>query len=469
MSSPESTMPSPVSPPAATVSANEAAPSGAISPERIQDLRRELASRPTTRLARHAVAQTSVQDVALNRDVVTRTAHTFSHHLDDWPVTDQKNSGRCWMFAGLNLLRAGAMQKMNLKEFEFSQNYPLFWDKFERANYFLEAIIETADRDVDDRVVAFLLERPLEDGGQWNMFTNLIRKYGLVPKSAMPETESSSNTRRMNDVLLHKLREAARTLREAKANGAAKGDLAAKKDEYLKVIFRMLVIHLGLPPEQFDWQWMDKDRKFHRHGTMTPREFGRKFITIPYDEYVCIVHDPRPSSPFGRTFTVEYLGNVMEGGRVLYLNVEIDLMKKLAMQAIEEGEPVWMGCDVGQMMRGDLGIWDARLYDYETLYDTEFTLNKADRLLHHQTQMTHAMLFTGVDILDGHPRRWRVENSWSDKDGQKGFYTMNDSWFDEYMFEIAAPKSSLPPELQRALSQEPIVLPPWDPMGALAR
>ncbi|TVQ52976.1 MAG: aminopeptidase [Phycisphaerales bacterium] len=462
-------MSSPTSPPTETLPPNEKAPAGAISPDRLRELRREVESRPTTRLARHAVAQTSVQDVALNRDVVTQTAHTFSHHLDDWPVTDQKNSGRCWMFAGLNLLRAGAMQKMNLKEFEFSQNYTLFWDKFERANYFLEAIIETADRDVDDRVVAFLLERPLEDGGQWNMFTNLIRKYGLVPKSAMPETESSSNTRRMNGVLLQKLREAARTLREAKANGATKSDLGVKKDEYLDVIFRMLVIHLGMPPERFDWQWMDKDRKFHRHGAMTPQEFAKKFITIPYDEYVCIVHDPRPSSPFGRTFTVEYLGNIIEGGRVIYLNAEIDLMKKLTMQAIEEGEPVWMGCDVGQMMRSDLGIWDAKLYDYETLYDTEFTLNKADRLLYHQTQMTHAMLFTGVDIVDGHPRRWRVENSWSDKDGQKGFYTMNDSWFDEYMFEIAAPKSSLPPELQRALSQEPIVLPAWDPMGALAR
>ena len=191
-------------------------------------------------------------------------------------------------------------------------------------------------------------------------------------------------------------------------------------------------------------------------------------VEVPMDEYVCLVHDPRPTSPRGRTFTVEYLGNVVEGGIVKYLNVDVDLMKDLAKRAILNGEPVWFGCDTGKMSRRDLGIWDKNLYDYESLYEAPFPLDKAARLQYHETQMTHAMLFTGVDIVDEKVRRWRVENSWGEEAGLKGFFVMNDNWFDEYVFEIAARKSELPPELQEALDQEPIVLPAWDPMGALA-
>src|SRR5690606_15959680 len=234
-------------------------------------------------------------------------------------------------FAGLNLFRVAAMKAMNLKEFEFSQNFTLFWDKLERANYQLEAIIETAHLDVDDRTVAFLLERPLEDGGQWNMFVNLIAKHGAVPKAVMPETESSSNTARMNANLIAQFRQGARTLREMHARGAGLEELRAAKQEILQVMHRMLSIHLGSPPECFDWQWNDKDRKFHRDGELTPRDFAARYITVPIDEYVCLVHDPRPTSPVGRTFTVKYLGNVVGGAPVRYLNVDIATMKDVAM------------------------------------------------------------------------------------------------------------------------------------------
>ena len=442
---------------------------GRLTPQLVADLSQGFASNPSYKLAMNAVTQTSIEDVALNREVVTNTDFTFSHWLDDWAVTHQKNSGRCWMFAGLNLFRVGAMKKMKLKEFEFSQNYTLFWDKLERANYFLETIIETAGRPVDDRVVAFLLSEPLNDGGQWNMFVNIVRKHGLVPKALMPETESSSSTWRMNSILVHKLREGAKSLRKLQAKGASLAAIRAAKLEILNVIYRILCIHLGTPPTTFTWQWNDKQRKFHRDGKMTPQRFAKKYVTLPIDEYVCLVHDPRPTSPFNRTFTVQHLGNVFGGDIVLYLNVEIGLMKELAMQSIRKGEPVWMGCDVGKMMRRDLGLWDKNLFDYEAVYDTSFPMDKADRLIYRQTAMTHAMLFTGVDVVDGHPRRWRVENSWGeDKCGRKGFFVMNDSWFDEYMFEISARKSALPKPLQKALKLPPIVLPPWDPMGSLA-
>ncbi len=443
---------------------------GRLTPQLLTDLRHAFQAKPGYKLAMNAVTQTPVDDVALNRDVVTNTDFTFSHWLDDWAVTNQKQSGRCWMFAGLNLLRVGAMKKMKLKEFEFSQNYTLFWDKIERANYFLEKIIETAAQPVDDRVVAFLLSQPLSDGGQWNMFVNIVRKHGLVPKALMPETESSSSTWPMNSILLHKLREGAKSLRELRARGASLAQTRAAKREILTVVHRILCIHLGTPPTKFPWQWNDKNRKFHRAGEMTPQQFARQYLTLPIDDYVCLVHDPRRTSPFNRTFTVQHLGNVVGGGIVLYLNVDIGLMKELTTRSIIKGEPVWMGCDVGKMMRRDLGLWDKNLFDYEAVYDTAFHLDKANRLVYHHTAMTHAMLFTGVDVVNRRPRRWRVENSWGeDQGGRKGFFVMNDSWFDEYMFEIATRKSALPKALQKALRLPPIVLPPWDPMGSLAR
>jgi bleomycin hydrolase len=302
------------------------------------------------------------------------------------------------------------------------------------------------------------------------MFVNLVKKHGLVPKSAMPESQSSSETMRMNAMLSHRLRAGAKELRELRGAGAPVEACRETKREILEAIHRILCIHLGTPPRTFDWQWNDDDGAFHRDGQMTPQAFAETYVQLPIDDYVCLVHDPRPSSPIGKTFTVQYLGNVVGGEIVTYLNVEIGLMKRLAMEAIaDRTEPVWFGCDVAKMMRRDLGVWDRELFDYEGLYDTTFDLDKADRLSYHHSMMTHAMLFTGVDIADGRSRRWRVENSWGEENGKKGFYAMNDSWFDEYVLEIAAPKSALPMDLQEALDLEPIVLPPWDPMGALAR
>lgn len=436
-----------------------------LTAEQLELFEKEFAAQPSYRVMQNAVTQTPVHEIALDRRIVTGLDHSVSNLLDDWKVTNQKKSGRCWLFAGLNLLRTGAAQKLNVKDFEFSQNYLLFWDKFERSNFFLEAALETSGRDVDDRTVAHLLSDPIGDGGQWNMFIALVHKHGLVPKTAMPETESSSNTSAMNETLRKVLRQGARDLRKLAGDAEAQ---RARKQEVLTVVHRVLSIHLGTPPQKFLWQWKDNDKGFHRDGWMTPTEFATKYVTIPLEEYVCVVHDPRESSPSGRTFTVEYLGNVIDAPPVVYLNVEMDLIKQLAMDAIVGGEPVWFGCDVGKQMSSELGYWDAALFDFEAVYDTTFELDKAERLLHHETLMTHAMLFTGVDVVDGEPRRWRVENSWGDEKADSGFWTMNDSWFGEHVFEIAVRRSALPAELQARLDEEPIVLPAWDPMGALA-
>jgi bleomycin hydrolase len=439
---------------------------GTLTPEELELLRKDFSANPAYRLAQNAVTRVTVDDVAINREIINNTDHSLSTLLDDWKVTNQERSGRCWLFAGLNLLRVGAMRTMGLKDFEFSQNFVMFWDKVERANYFLEAVIETAGRELDDRTVGFLLDTVASDGGQWNMFVAVINKHGLVPKTVMPETQSSANTARMNSVLRNLLRQGAKSVREASERGAEAA--RAEKADILRVIYRVLSIHLGSPPDRFEWQWTDKDREFHRDGVLTPQEFAAKYVTLPIDDYVCLVHDPRASSPVGRTFTVEYLGNVLGAPPVTYLNVDMPVMKDIAARTLQAGEPVWFGCDVGKMMSNDYGVWDASLYDLSAVYDTAFSLGKADRLLYHETRMTHAMLFTGVDVLDGVIRRWRVENSWGADKGKDGFYTMNDSWFDQYVFEIAARRGELPRALQQALVSDPIVLPAWDPMGALA-
>ncbi len=444
-----------------------------LTDEYIAQLRLDFQSHPTAQLMQNAVTRNSIDLVSRNHRVVAATDHSFSNLLDSWKVTNQKQSGRCWLFAGLNLFRPAAMEALNLKAFEFSQNYTLFWDKFERANYFLEAMIETADREIDDRTVAFLLERPLDDGGQWNMFVNIIRKHGIVPKYAMPETQSSSATRKMNEQLLARLRKGALEVRSCLEEGNAAEQVQATKENILGEVYRMLCIHLGTPPTEFDWQWNDKDKVFHNDGEMTPLEFTKQYFQTDPQDYVCIVNDPRSTSSYNNTYTVEFLGNVVGGDVVKYLNVDVQTMKQLTMATLLDGEPVWMGCDVGKMMDRKEGVWDVDLFEYEDVYDAELTLTKAERLDYHETLMTHAMLFTGVDVIEGEngqrARRWRVENSWGDENGKKGFYTMNDSWFDEFMFEVAIHKKYLSAEQLAAWDLQPTPLRPWDPMGALAR
>ena len=437
-----------------------------ITRKQVVELRKEFDAEPSNKVAQNAVTNVQLPDLTLNRDLVQDIDDSFSIKLDDWKVTAQMRTGRCWLFATLNLFRVGAMKKMNLKNFEFSQAHTHFWDKFERSNHLLESIIETSDRPVDDRTIHFLLSDPIGDGGQWNMAMNLVRKHGLVPKTAYPESNSSSATRWMNAELKDILRSSASEIRAIIDGGGTVEEARAHKEKRIADIWRMLCIHLGTPPKTFNWQWRDKDGEFHRNGRMTPQQFAAEFVDIEWEDYVCIVNDPR--NEYYRTYTVDFLQNVAGGPPVVYLNVPSKEMKAITQKLLEDGIPVWMGCDVGKEMDRKRGLWDADLFDVEGLYGGEYCMDKADRLRHNQTMMTHAMLFTGVDVVNGRPRRWRVENSWGQDTGQKGYYTMNDSWYDQYMFEIAAPKDYLTEKMLEGLETEPVVLPAWDPMGSLA-
>jgi bleomycin hydrolase len=301
------------------------------------------------------------------------------------------------------------------------------------------------------------------------MFTDLVRKYGVVPKTAMPDAESSGESAPMNGVLRAKLREYAAELRRRRAGGEAAGELRRRKEEMLATVYRMLAIHLGRPPREFDWQWRDTDDEFHRAGTIAPAQFYERYVAVDLDDYVSLINCPTPDKPFNRLYTVQYLGNVVGGTPVRYVNVDIVAFKKAAAAQIAAGQPVWFGCDVGKMAERDQGALDREMYDLELLYATEFSADKAERVEYGHSVMTHAMVLTGVDLDDkGRPRKWKVENSWGDKVGDKGYFVMSDRWFDEYMFEVVIARRHLPKRVLKALDTEPVVLPPWDPMGSLA-
>lgn len=417
-----------------------------------------------------AIIKSGVNDVSMSHESVANMHFDFSEEIDVGKVTHQKSSGRCWMFAALNNIRYSISKSLNMKDknFELSQSYTMFWDKLEKSNLFLENIIETREEEVDSRNVMWLLNSPTNDGGQWDMFVGIVEKYGIVPKYAMPETFHSSNSSKMNEILNLKLRQDAKTLRNAAKEGSSLEDLRAKKTEMLKDVYSILCHFLGEPPKKFDFEYRDKDDNFHREANLTPVEFYHKYSGVKMEDYVSIINAPTEDKPFNRTYTVKFLGSVKGGKEIHYLNLEIDKLRELSIAQLRDGEPVWFGCDVGKMSNGDLGIMDTELFNYEEVLDTDLEMSKGDRLVYGESVLTHAMVFTGVNLADGKPNRWKVQNSWGEEPGQKGFFIMSDKWFGEFNYEVVINKKYLSSDLLKAYEQEPIVLEPWDPMGSLA-
>ena len=442
---------------------------GALTMDLINKYHKEYSANPLNRVARNALTKTALPEVAMNRDVLNTTDFTFSHIVKTGDATSQMSSGRCWMFAGLNTMRIKAMQKMNLATFELSQSYTFFWDKLEKSNYFLENIIDTVDEDIQSRIVMWLLGGPLGDGGQWDMFANLINRYGVVPKTVMPETFNSSNSGHVNYFVTLKLKEDAMLLRNMHKKGASMAALRTVKSEMMAEIYKMLVIYFGAPPREFSWQYRDKKGGFHREANpLTPLAFYKKYVNIDLDQTISVINCPTKDKPYNRMYTVQYLGNVKGGQIVRYLNVDINTLKSTAAAMLKDKQPVWFGCDVGKMFSRDIGIMDMKLYEYDNLLGVKFGMDKAQRVDYGNSLMTHAMVLTGVNLVNNKPTKWKVENSWGDKVGDKGSFVMSDAWFSEYLYQVVIDKSYLPPKLRKILKEKPIVLKPWDPMGSLA-
>lgn len=424
---------------------------------------------PLAEVMRNAIIANGIEKVAFNTAAKINLQNNFNIEIKSGKITSQEKSGRCWMFAGLNLFRKKITETLNIEDFEFSQNFPMFFDKLEKANYFLESIIATLNEDIYSRIIMWLLRDPLQDGGQWDMFVNLIHKYGAVPKSVMPETFHSSNSSLMNQLLTALLRQWAAELREKYHDGRSLSELRKQKVEYMTSFYRLLCYFLGEPPLEFHFEYRDKENKHRSIDSLTPLIFFREFVKIDLENYVSLIHAPTPDKPFGKTYTIEYLGNVIEGRKVLYLNTELEQLKLATVNQLKENEPVWFGCDVRLQTEKQKGLMDSEIFLYNRALGTEYTLNKAERLLYGESMLTHAMVFTGVNLNKTRPNRWKVENSWGEDRGEKGFFVMSDRWFDEYNYQVVIHKKYLTEEMKTQLEQKPVVLPPWDPMGSLAR
>ena len=440
-----------------------------ISVAALQRYREETLTNHAAHLAMNAVTANGIGKSSIDIEALKNNVHEYSVSLKTGEITSQEQTGRCWMFAALNAMRQELISSLNLESFEFSQAYPLFWDKLEKSNYFLENILSTLEEKTDGRIISFLLSAPLNDGGQFDMFAGLIEKYGLVPKSAMPETVCSSDTAEMDKYLTLKLREYACRLRNAHRKGEAVESLRAQKEDMLSTIYRMLTICLGFPPETVDLIVRDKNDQLIRDEGLTPLEFYEKYVGWDLKDYVSLINAPTEDKPYGHSYTVRFLGSVYEARPVRYLNLPIAELKQAAIRQLQDGKSVWFGCDVGQRHVRDLGIMDTDSVAADKLFGTEFSMSKEERLNYGESLMTHAMVLQGVHLNEENQSlRWRVENSWGKDKGKDGYYLMSDDWFNEYTYQIVVNKKYLSPEQLTQYEGEVKVLEPWDPMGSLA-
>lgn len=438
------------------------------------------------RLAVSTFAGQPYEQILTDRRSLQSDLHVFNLTVpvEGAPITNQRSSGRCWLFAATNVFRVPQMKAYQLRDFELSQAYLFYWDKIEKANWFFEQIIATADEDLSSRLVQKLCEDPVTDGGQWDMVANLVHKYGLVPHALYPDAFHAQNSSKMNWLLTAKLREQALILRKLaakKGDGQASHALAASKEQFLQEIHSLVTLLLGPPPspdKPFVWQYYDA------HGTarevrQTPVEFGQQAIrsqtralsrnspAVSPGRFFSLVHDPRNER--NRLLTVDKLGNVLEGRPLTYVNVEMQTLKKAVIAMLKAGHPVFFGCDVGKFSDRDLGVMDADLTNLALGFNISLGMNKAERLASGESAMTHAMVITAVHLLDNdEPVRWRVENSWGEGVGEKGWFVMTDRWMDEYTFQAVVDSNFVSADVRSILEQTPKILPRWDPMGVLA-
>ncbi|UQK61323.1 aminopeptidase C [Ezakiella coagulans] len=440
-----------------------------LSIDKINEYEKEFLEDKRNIVAMNAATYNGVQKVARDVNALKDEPFAFNVDIKNGEVTNQKQSGRCWMFASMNVLRNIVIKKFNLENFELSQSYTLFWDKLERCNYYMEAVIEKANEPLEDRVMDYLMSDLLSDGGQWDMFVNIVKKYGLVPKYAYPESQTSSATVQLNKYLCKILRKYTTELRDAVQNEGVK-KARELKEEVLKDVYNVLTSTLGQMPEKFDVVLHDKDGKLIEDKGMDAHSFFDKYIGVEIDQYISLINSPTEDKPFNQTYTIKYLGNIIEGKIVKHLNLPIEELKKAAVKQLKDGYPVWFGCDVGRssVVEDERAMLDTKAVDYESLFNVDLKLSKEDALDYGYSLMTHAMTFTGVQMNGNEALRFKVENSWGEKFGYKGHFVMTSDWFDQYVYQVVVNKKYLTEKSRKDYEKEPKELSPWDPMGSLA-
>ncbi|MCB2195474.1 MAG: C1 family peptidase [Bacteroidetes bacterium] len=438
---------------------------GSITNDQLQIIKKSYNSNdPSTIALTNALTNNDVKEITLNRKNLGEVEHHFTYKVDVTGITDQKSSGRCWMFTSMNVLRPMVIDKYKLSDFQFSQNYLYFWDIFEKANLNLEAHIKYADKPMDNKYVEYLFKSPVGDGGVWNSFTNLAEKYGLVPKEIMPETNSSENTRWMITMVRRKLREGGLELRKMADQKADYKELEQKKIEILGDVYRILAMNLGEPPAEFSYRFVNKDEEIAEMKNYTPASFMKEVLgDIDFNLYVMLMNDP--NREYYKMYEIEYDRNVMEGRNWIYLNLPNDEIKKFAIKSIKNNQAMYASCDVGKQLNNDIGYADVDNFDFESLYGVKFGMNKAERIKTFESGSTHGMALIAVDVdQNENPVKWQFENSWGNDAGHNGYLTFTDEWFNEYMFRVVVKKEFLDDATIKLLDQKPTLLPPWDPM-----
>lgn len=417
---------------------------------------------PKNQVIARAAARSGVLEASYNERVAGRLTRVFSTELPTDNVTNQKQSGRCWLFSTLNVLRHDFGAKHKAKNFTLSQSYNFFWDKLERANLFYEKVIETADKPLDDREVRSYFDFAGHDGGQWHMAISLVKKYGVVPSYVMPESFNTSATAGLASALADKERKDALALRRLAQAGDQEGLEKARKT-FLNEIYRMVAIAVGEPPKTFDLEYRDDDKNYHLEKNLTPVSFFNKYFDVDLDDYVVLTN--APDHEYGKLYHLGAEDNVEGGSPILFLNVPMEYLEQAAVAQLKDGEAVWFGNDVLRQMDRKTGYLDTDLYKLEDLFAVDLSLSKADRLATGVGEVSHAMTLVGVDEDKGDIRQWKVENSWGDKSGEKGFFVMNHNWFKEYVYEVVVHKKYLTKDQQELLSSTPVELAPWDSLA----
>ncbi len=435
-------------------------PKGGISADMLKEISTAYEGTPADKALRNALNSTQINVLAASADNLAMIDTHFSDEVKTKGRTDQKSSGRCWLFTGLNVIRARMIQKHDLGAFTFSQNYLFFYDQLEKANLFLQGIIDTRDLPLEDRKVDWLLSNPLSDGGQFTGVSNLVMKYGVVPSEVMPETLSANSTSQMGTQIKTKLREDALRLRAAKAK-----DCQGMKVEMLKEVYRMLALCLGVPPQEFTWARYNSHDEFVSEKTYTPKSFYQEFVGEDLENnYIMVMNNP--AVEYGKVYEIEYDRHVYDGQNWVYLNLPIGDIKKMAIASIRDNTALYFSCDVGKYLDRARGLADLNNFDYDSLMGVSFGMDKKERILTHASGSTHAMTLIAVDLKDGKPVKWMVENSWGAASGYKGNIIMTDEWFDEYMFRLVVEKKYVPADILAQMNQKPVLLPAWDPMFA---
>jgi len=435
-----------------------------LSPQVLEKIEKAVPVTQDIKARINAVANNDIKNLALNLEAFQDLDHLFAYRIKTGDVTDQKSSGRCWLFTSLNVLRPAIMKKHNMKEFDFSQNYLFFYDQLEKSNRFLEAILNNLDKKDDDRLIEWLLKNPVDDGGVWNMMVDLIKKYGAIPREAMLESFSSENTRMMNRLLKRKLREGGYELRKMHQQGKKVKELREKKVDILSEVYQILLVCLGEPPKEFSWRYEDKDGNLSSPKIYTPQQFYKEFVGEDVEKYILMMDDP--SKEYYKYYEIEYYRNVWEGTNWTFVNLPSDEMKNFAKESILSDQPMYFSCDVGKQLNTERGFLALNIYDYDALFGVKFGMDKKARILTFDSGSSHGMALMGIDTSEtGKVTKWLLENSWGKDKGEKGYLSMTDEWLDEYMFRLVIHQDFVSEKVIEISRQKPVMLPPWDPMN----